>query len=403
MNFSGDRSRLLDPTWYRVRYALTIRCMQIGESSQDSWIDESGWPKGIDGGKKKAWRRRFGSETQDLLLSLFKDQEAVPLPSARPEVSAQQVAEELLATTTEVLDDAGWHWVGRKPPRYLPWWRRFACRWSRVALRRRDERTIAGDRKLSGFLSDVVEPAAAIMCCAAQLAADREEYVHLKELVLERTRKGPRPLDRRYLDRSDVVGWSRSYLSTFLADQRLGSRADLRVGARLGRTRYRTPREPAPRVRYALACLLSRLAMEAQRLEADDDKDSFLSSAIAQLNGAFSDSPDARGSRLAQWAWLDPDLEALRAERKDEFATILARWGPAERRHIERRRIDSKKIAWAAYSEEEELLELGLTDGSRHQYFRVPKDVYSKIIVKDGSPDAVLDGEIDPGFASIRL
>ncbi len=329
MNLGGANNQLRDPTWYRVRYAMTVRRMQSAQHISSAGVGKSGWPKGLVGGKR-GWRDEFGEETQRLLVSLFEDQRVVAgdegvSPALEPAVSALEGAEGLLVTTMLVLNDAGWHWVGRKPPRYLPFAKRFGS-WGKRLLRDKEEGTVAGDKKLTRFLSDVVEPGAVILYCSARLLADPDEYDALRDAVVDRAAADLPPLDRRKLDPGNVKSWSLDYLSTFLADQEVDSRPHARVGATLGRTQYRKPRDPTPRARYSLACLLSRLGEEAKKRSRKTERGLFLSSAAAQLDGAFSDAVDSRRNRLAEWSWSDPDLDALRRWDKSAFATIVAGW-----------------------------------------------------------------------------
>lgn len=402
MNFTGANRQLRDPTWYRVRYSLAVRCLQIATGDGDDRIGENGWPKEMSREKDGVWKSEFGAETQELLLNLSEDQRAVQSPLDTPAAIAMERARELLATAAVVLDDAGWHWVGRKPPRYLPLAKRTSS-WLRRWLLRRKERPVAGDAKLTGFLSDVVEPTSMILYCSARLVndVDGSEYRRLKDAVFGQIGRRSQPLDRRSISDVGIEEWALEYLGTFLADQRTGTTRHARVEARLGRTQYRAPREPTPRARYSLACLLSRLAMEADGKNEGAARDAFLSSSAAQLDGAFSDAPSGRRDRLARWARADPDLSCLRSLRGPDFATIVARWGPAERRQVARRKLDSSALSSAAYMADARVLELEFADGSRYQYLDVPKAVYEKL-VEDDSPGAVFNGEIASSFAFIR-
>jgi hypothetical protein len=402
VNFTGANRQLRDPTWYRVRYALAVRCMQIATGGEDDRVDENGWPKEMSREQDGVWKSEFGAETQELLLNLSEDQEAVQSPLETPAAIAMERARELLATAAVVLDDAGWHWVGRKPPRYLPLAKRISS-WLRRWLLRRKERPVASDVKLTGFLSDVVEPTTMILYCSTRLAndVDGSEYHRLKDAVFGRIGGPSQPLDRRSLDAVGIEEWALEYLSAFLADQQTGVTRHARVEARLGRTQYRAPRKPTPRARYSLACLLSRLAMEADARNEKAARDILLSSSAAQLDGAFSDAPSGRRDRLARWARADPDLSCLRSLREPAFATIVARWGPAERRQVARRKLDSTVVSSVAYMADAKVLELEFADGSRYQYLDVPKAVYEKLI-EDDSPGQVFNGEIASKFAFIR-
>ncbi len=105
---------------------------------------------------------------------------------------------------------------------------------------------------------------------------------------------------------------------------------------------------------------------------------------------------------MARWARADPDLACLRSLKGPAFATIVARWGPAERRQVARRKLDSTILASVAYMADAKVLELEFVEGARYQYLDVPKAVYEKLI-EDDSAGRVFNDEIASKFAFIRV
>ncbi|HET7484788.1 MAG TPA: KTSC domain-containing protein [Solirubrobacterales bacterium] len=398
----GEDGQLRDPTWYRVCYAQAVRCLQIAMADTSGEGKAAGWPRNMSVNGKGAWKGKFSSETQELLIGLFEDQSPVQSPKEAL-AAAKTRASELLVTVASVLDDAGWHWVGRKPPRYLSWAKRLGSQSRRLARRKYKTRPVAGDEKLTRFLSQVVEPAAVTLYCAAWLAEDgQKNYKRFRAAILERSGGDHRPVDRRALTSADPDQWALDYMSGCLADQQVDTRRHAQVVARLGRTQYRAPLDPAPRARYSFACFLSRLGAEADDRKDKKARDSFISSAAAQLERALSDSSSDRRERLARWARVDPDLSGLRDCNRAVFSTIVARWGPSERRQVMRKKLKSSVISSAAYLAGPKILELELVDGSRYQYFDVPKKVY-KALVDDESPGKVFNEAIVPKFSFVRV
>lgn len=398
----GEESQLLDPTWYRVRYALAVRCMQV------AYTDAAGvsrWPKGMTRKKGARWQRSFGPKGQKLLRRLFADQKSTRSLLEDPAAAAIERAEALLYASAAVLDEAGWHWVGRRPPRYLIWSKRLSSRLRRLVLRWRKERPVAGEAELIRFLSDVVEPATAILYCSTWLIQgdSGDGYESLEEAVLGRAGAEVEPVDRRSLASMGARSWALDYLGTFLMDQRIDTAFKAKVEARLGRTQYRAPSSPTPRARYSLACLLSRLAVVANQRGEEEAKESFLSGSVAQLDRAFSDAFSSRRDRLSRWAHRDPDLDGLRKHYASSFEAIVARWGPAERRPLTRAEtLESSAISTAGYDEEAKVLELKLADGSCYQYLDVPEEIYEEL-VEAKSPGSFFNEEIVPKFTFIRI
>ncbi|HKT83230.1 MAG TPA: KTSC domain-containing protein [Solirubrobacterales bacterium] len=210
------------------------------------------------------------------------------------------------------------------------------------------------------------------------------------------------PVDRRMLSRTNRKDWTLNYLKALLADQRIDNSRHARIEARLYRTQYRAPGAPDARARYGLACMLSRLASQAHDQKDLGARDSFLWSAAAQLERSLSDSPGDRREGLAEWARLDPDLKGLQEHAGPMFETIVARWGPAERRPVERTKLDSSGIVSVGYKAAPRILELQFEDGSRYQYFDVSEEAYNELI-RAKSPDEVFDEKIEPTSAFVRI
>jgi hypothetical protein len=404
----GIVGQLRDPTWYRIQYALALQCLEISANGDGSWDDERGWPEGMSPDEPHGdgvWKESFGSETRDLLIHLAQDQKLVRWPSEKPAAEATRRAKELFATTTEVLDGAGWHWVGRRPPRYVRWGKRtrsWPGRLVRWSLRMHPkEQPVACDIELTRFLSRVVEPTAVILYCSTILEDD-DEYGRFKRAVLERGDGDQRPVDRRSLRAAGAKDWALRSLSALLADQRIDSGRQARLEARLYRTQYRAPFAPNPRACYGLACMLSRLSTKANEREEAQTERSFLSIAAAQLERSLSDSPDDRREGLAAWARVDPDLKGLREHDGRTFDTIVARWGPAERRQVKRIKLGASKLVSAGYTADSKVLELQFEDGSRYQYFDVPDELYDELLSAD-SADEVFEREVEPKFAFVRV
>lgn len=396
----GLERQLRDPTWYRIQYALALQCLEISVKGGD-WKSAEGWPKGMSLSQPDldaAWKESFGADAQDLLMRLADDQRSVQWPSEEPATEATRRAEDLFATAAWVLNEAGWHWVGRRPPRFVKWWRGIASWPGRAywkARRRGREAPVAYDRQLLRFLSKVAEPTAVILYCSTIV----DEYKRFRDLVLERA--DPVPLDRRKLASVDPDEWAVQYLSVLLADERIDERWLARLIGRLGRTQLRAPAVPDPRARYGLACMFSRLAAQAEARGDAEALPAFLWSSAAQLDGALSASPDDRREALAAWARVDPDLDGLRDHARSTFDTIVARWGPAERR-VERTKLESSVLSSAAYSEDSRILELQFEDGSRYQYFGVPGDVHEELMSAESAGE-FFNQKIKRKFAFVRI
>lgn len=400
--------QLLDPTCYRIQYALAVQCLEISLIGDGGWDSPGGWPEGMSPevpGGDGPWKDEFGEDTQELLIRLARDQKPVQWPSEEPAAAAVRLAQELFGTATAVLSEGGWQWVGRRPPRFVRWGKAIGSwptrLWSRLAKRRRKEPPVACDVRLMRFLSEVVEPAAVILYCST-VADEPGGYERFRSAVLERDSAEPRPVDRRALRRTNRKDWTLDYLKALLADQRIDKSRHALLAARLGHTQYRAPGAPDPRANYGLACMLSRLASEAHAQEDSSATDSFLWSAAAQLERSLSDSPGDRREGLAEWARLDPDLQGLREHAGATFETIVAGWGPTERRRVKRTKLDSSRIVYVAYKAESEILELQFEDGSRYQYFDVPAEAYEELLDAK-SPDDVFNEKIEPKSPFVRV
>ena len=201
---------------------------------------------------------------------------------------------------------AGTGWVAG--PRYARWakairgWPGRLLRW--LLRLHPKEPPVACDIELTRFLSRVVEPTAVILYCST-IVEDKGAYSLFTHTVLEHDGDVPRPVDRRDLRTDGARKWALRCLSALLADQRVDNSRQARLEARLYRTQYRAPFAPNPRAHYGLACMLSRLATQADKRWDWRAKRSFLSSAAAQLERSLSDSPDDRREGLAEWARLD--------------------------------------------------------------------------------------------------
>jgi hypothetical protein len=138
---------LRDPNWYRMKYALAAQCLQIETEKAQSGRDEPPQAAGDEApegtapslGNGGTVQQKHGPALDALLTDLGRDEQSIESPLTRAIGVAAEEAEELLLTTANVLDQAGWHWVGRKPPRYLYWLKRRSARWVRG-------RPVASDR-----------------------------------------------------------------------------------------------------------------------------------------------------------------------------------------------------------------------------------------------------------------
>ena len=202
-------------------------------------------------------------------------------------------AKALIESTSAVLAEIGWRWVGRRPPWFASWYKRApAWLWRAVRrfFRRPRRRTIVGDWELAKFLADTVEPAAVALWWSARVA-DK------KKMTAPPNKKLPprKPLDRR-APINDA--WLRAYLDELAAGQRKRS-ALARALAWLGVSRWRPPREPTYRVQYNLACLFSRLAVALETSALFDRSAACLEQSLAGATGP-------RRGEAARWALRHP-------------------------------------------------------------------------------------------------
>jgi hypothetical protein len=241
---------------------------------------------------------------------------------------------ELAVKAGRELGRLRWHWVGRRPAWYLRW--SGLRRW-----KRRREYLL-----LAKFLDRVLEPAAVILYFSCLI---EEDFVDEPDGILARRLPTDWPLRRPFLQQQadfspEPFPWLWDYLWYLVSQAQLpvGPRtstepdrswlsqalSQLERSARwlfgwLGETWLRSPAELNYRVRYNLACLFSRASLRAS------DPDAFLFSAEAQLRLALQALSGPRRAALAEWAWSDPALNALRAAEGYGLERIVP---PAARR-----------------------------------------------------------------------
>lgn len=221
-------------------------------------------------------------------------------------------AARLTAQAGDELSRLRWHWVGRKPPWYVRWlgWRHW---------RRRREYLV-----LAEFLDRVLEPAAMILYFSCLI----EMEIVSPDWILQEQSRAPWPLKRprRHQGIPYDEPFRRAYLLELVSRAQPVSRSGEPEGARrwrrwlpaflmdnlkrlqgwLGVVQHHRVEEPHYRVRYNLACLFSRASLHAT------DKAPFLSAAETQLRLALDALHGKRRAALAEWAWRDPGLAALR-------------------------------------------------------------------------------------------
>jgi hypothetical protein len=232
-------------------------------------------------------------------------------------------AARLTARAGDELWRLRWRWVGRKPPWYVRWlgWRHW---------RRRREYLV-----LAEFLDRVLEPAAVVLyfSCLIELEIISPDW------ILQEQPRAPRPLKRprRHRGIPHDEPFRRAYLLELVSRAQPAPRPEEPEGPRrwrrwlpaflmnnlrrlhgwLGVVQHHRLEEPHYRVRYNLACLFSRASVTAA------DEEAFLSAAEAQLRLALDTLRGKRRTALAEWAWQDPGLEALRNSELYGFAAIL--------------------------------------------------------------------------------
>jgi KTSC domain-containing protein len=384
--------QLSDLNWYRAHYSLAVQCLQIAtlEAEGEDRV-ESGWPGGISPTKSK-WRKAFGPETQRLLLDLRNDLQSTGRDLHAPAATAEREAEELVRSTVEVLDEAGWHWVGRQPPRYLLWLKR-------RSLGRLRERPPGSDDELARFLNEVVEPSAVILTFSTRVVKEPKYYWEIMEGMLDHFSPSFQPLDRR---KQASQGWLLDYLVGLTADGLVNSARHARFEARLGRTRFRAPKRLGFRVRYNLACLFSRLAKAARDDDNSTAEDMFAAIAATELERSLRGLPDDNRAPLSEWAEKDPGLDGLRTHGKEEFAAIIAKWRPRGRRRLEASFPESTVIRRIAYDPVRLALEVEFPDDSRFEYLGVPQQGYDSFETAQ-SPGEFFNSRIRERYPTIRL
>lgn len=404
---SGPHRR--DPNWYRARYALAVQFIELAtladEPSTSSKrepkfrirrgaadrtlirrkpteapLDELGWPTAIQDEEGK-WRKEFGEVTADTLGELYRNRAPGREHLNRAVQSARQVAEDLVAEASETLEEAGWHWVARRPPRFVRWQRA-------ISPMRITHRRPVLDSELIRFLSWVVEPASVVLLLSAWLEEEESvsrfgshdfPFVGLREAIIGR--REPGALDRRDRawdgdqERIDP-DWLIAYLARLVYEPARATRG-ARAQARLGRTQLRRSREPSFRVQYNLACFFSRLVPAVEARGDRTAEGEYLSIAAGQLERALFRLPDERRDRMAKWADKDPGLATLRERRAAEFAEIIARWGPSDRRDW---RLDEPAfLQRISYDPGSALLDLHFLDGRKKRYGGVPQTVIDSL------------------------
>jgi hypothetical protein len=383
----GMGPHLRDPNWYRVSYALAVQCLEIATTSKSASTSpakrgprirkpwgggaekdaQPGWPAEIDA-KDGEWRSAFGDATAETLIELYENRAPGKEHFDQAALAARRAVEELIASAAAMLEEAGWQWVGRRPPRFVRWRRKFSP--ARITGRRP-----LLDRELVRFLSWVVEPASVVLLFSAWLVEGTNfPMAELKAAI------GPkpveRPLERRKRSR-DPEGWLIAYLARLVFDWPQDPARRVRAQARLGRTRYRAPREPSFRVQYNLACLFSRLAGAEEEKGDTKGAKQFISIAAGQLEKALLHLPDDQRAWLVSWAKIDPGLDDLRRMRGREFAETIARWGAGDKE--EEKLEHSTRIDRIKYDPGSEILDIYFRDGRKKQFGGVPKGVLYRL------------------------
>lgn len=389
----GADSELADPTWYRVRYSLATQYLRM--ATGDGADGSAGWPQGITARPDDDWAQTFGLQTASLVSDLYRDRESAGSYLNEPAEAAELEAWGLLMSTSHVLEGAGWHWVGRRPPRYLLW----AKRRSVPSVRRRPP---GSERELARFLSRTVEPASAVLLCSVWVVTKREQiYERIVEYVEHPGEGVPAPL-KRSLRWGDLEDWTLQYLERLLADEQVDTRIRARWRATLGLTRLREPATPNFRVRYNLACLFSRLAAVASSRRQEQICDRLLEVAMLQLDAALWSLPNSYQRRMASWAQTDPALEELRTHDPPAFAAIVATWAPRDRKKAERLSIDSEAIKGIAFDERKQILEVEFSEGARYHYLNVPREVFEQF-GKAESAGTFFNERVKKEFVHVRL
>jgi hypothetical protein len=405
----GSGPHLRDPNWYRVRYALAVQFIELATMSNEAprasrkaprfrirrgaaerprirrgtaerTPVELGWPSEIQN-EDGQWSKEFGEVTADTLSELYRNRAPGREHFEQAASAARQAAEELVASASETLEEAGWHWVGRRPPRFVRWKRA-------ISPMRIGRRRPVVDRELIRFLSWVVEPASVALLFSAWLVEEEAAslpgeagfpFAAFKQAI--GGRREPDALDRR--DRAwdgeteRIDGdWLIAYLARLVYEPPQDTRG-ARAQARLGRTQLRRSREPSFRVQYNLACLFSRLVRAAEQQGDREGESQFVSIAAGQLERALFRLPDEQRNRLAKWAEEDPGLTTLRKRREAEFAEIIARWGAGDKQEM--RLDDPVLLDRIRYDPGSALLDVYLIEGTKRRYGGVPQSVIDSL------------------------
>ena len=376
----GNGPHLSDPTWYRVRYALAVQCLQLATLRTQSDEDEVGWPDGMAKGPGE-WRKAYGLETASLLSSLYTDRASADSHLIDSAEATMKEAADLVASAAHVLEWAGWRWVGREPPAYV----RHLNVLSLPGIRPFNP---GRDLELARFLSRVVEPAAVILLFSAwalEAVADGDQarlpnldfftYEEIRDTLAPSHSPLPPPVDRcARADRGS--GWLLDYLAGLSADWQLETGYPRHSRGFLGRRLLGAPRPVSFRVLYDLACLFSRLALVARRRKDDRTEHSFLSIAGAQLEKVLFDTPDHQRTDFLALAQADPGLAGLRMLREKEFARIVTRWGPVNQYSVDLFLDDSTIFRYYRASQ---AMDVEFADGSSYRYLEISPDIFEAL------------------------
>jgi len=229
---SRAATELDDPTWYRIGYSLAAQRLHDAFSREH---------------QEHVHQGELGPRALQIIFDLTGGSDAARRRVQASFEAAEQQARLLIEETAAVLAEAGWQWVGRRPAWYT--------RRTRRASRRRDP-------QLAEFLDRTVEPAAVVLLWSARVEQGRAPAVPGPSW-------GAAPaLGRARFGHGD---WLERYLAELVRDKWPAGSVFRRMAAWLGYSRFRQASPPVYQVQYNLACLFSRLALQASEGRGDED------------------------------------------------------------------------------------------------------------------------------------